>query len=108
MAKQFKMTSPEDLFTFHIDGVKYGLDDLTFREQLALRPLLVELVPGEEDDPPIAALIPAAVCVVRRRTEPEYTLDQAVDSTWKDLEKKSTKRPTRRGAQTTGTPASTP
>jgi hypothetical protein len=71
------------------------LDKMTFREKLEMRKLVAGVVtPDEMDDPPIAAVIPAAVCVLQRRSDETFDFDKALDLTEDDLAKLL--RPTRR------------
>ena len=74
------------------DELAIDLDDLTFREQIELRKLVRELV-GEDDmeDPPVSAVIPVAYYILKRRTDAEFTLDQALDMKWEDVRKRPTK-----------------
>lgn len=70
-----------------IDGTVYTVDDLSYREQRKMRELARELAPdGELDAAGEIDLIPAMVCVLRRRTEPSFSLEQALDVKPKDLE----------------------
>lgn len=71
-----------------IDGVVHTLDDLTFREQHALRNAVRELSGDATQLPGDAAFmdfLPALAYVIKRRTEPAYTLDQALDLVESDV-----------------------
>ena len=65
-----------------IDGQSYTADDLTFREQRELRTQIRELLgdpAANVDDAAVMDFIPALVYVIKRRTDPKYTIDQALD-----------------------------
>lgn len=86
-------------FQFNVDGTDYTLDDLTYGEQREVRRLVREL---SED--PNAEIIPAdpmdrapaMVCVIRRRDNPEYTIEEAQEvkpgDVWREVK---AERPTR-------------
>ena len=93
----------DDTLKIKVGAETYTLDDLTFREQIKLRKLVGEIVPGEEDDPPLAAVIPAAVALLHQRTDDSFTLEQALDLNWNDLTSNGSNgtgngRPTKRKA----------
>lgn len=70
-----------------LDGKPYTVDDLSYREQREMRQLACSLVEsGSIEDATEPEITPAMVCVIRRRDEPEYTLDQALDVKPRDLE----------------------
>ena len=91
----------DDDLKIKVNGASFSLDDLTFREQIKLRNLVRDIVPGEEDDPPLAAVIPAAVCLFHQRTDDSFTIEQALDLNWNDLTSNGKARPTKRKAKTT-------
>jgi hypothetical protein len=65
-----------------IDGDTYTLDDLTFREQHALRSAVRELSGDPEmtvGEAPLMDFLPALAYVIKRRAEPAYTVEQALD-----------------------------
>lgn len=75
-----------------IEGQAYTTDDLTFREQRQLRDFIRELAPdGDPDEASEADIIPAFICVVKRRETPEFTLDQAQDFKPGDVERPPTR-----------------
>lgn len=79
----------------YIDGTLYTVDDLSFREQRAMREMVRELAPeGDVELATTADALPAFLCVVKRRTDPEFTIDQALDAKPSDLQKPP---PTKRG-----------
>ena len=72
----------------HIEGKGYSPDDLTFREQREMRKLYRDLIEDSQADIAEAAnmdFVPILVYLVRRRDEPEYTLEQALDLRITDL-----------------------
>jgi hypothetical protein len=66
----------------YIDGVPYNVSDLTYGEQRELRKLVLELAPDsltdmyEADD---ADFVPAVICVIKRRTDPDFSINQALE-----------------------------
>lgn len=85
-----------------IDGQRFTDDDLTFREQREVRRILRELMDDPNFDPLDAAqadLMPAFVCVVKRRANPDYKVDEALNLKPADLKKPAKgARPTRAGS----------
>ena len=87
-----------------IDGQLYTFDDLTFAEQREARDAARRLAPdGDPDEAGVMDVLPAFVWVVRKRTEPDYTLEQALDLKPSDLEPpapkaEGAKRPPRKRA----------
>ena len=83
-----------------IDGQPHTLDELTYREQRQLRTFVKELsdepVEGVEDVVEVD-LIPAFITVIKQRTDPGFTLDQALDFKSSDLEAPA--RPTKPAAK---------
>lgn len=72
----------------YIEGAGYDLDDLTFREQRELRTVYRQLVEDPDAEVGEAAgcdLFPVLAYMVRRRDNPEYTLEQALDLKMADL-----------------------
>jgi hypothetical protein len=65
-----------------IDGEKYTMDDLTFRERREVRKL-TRVVAEDPDldleDAVLDELLVAFATVVKQRTDPAYTLDDALD-----------------------------
>lgn len=81
----------------YIDGAVYTNDDLTYREQRQVRVFIQELAPdGDVDEAGEADVVPAFVCVVKRRAEPAFTLEQALDLKPTDLVAPPTKAPRKR------------
>lgn len=73
---------PDDVLTLAIDGESHTMDDLTFRERKEVRRLSRELdgnAEAELDDIMVDDLIVAMVTVIKRRSNPEYTTDEAMD-----------------------------
>lgn len=95
----------------YIDGDPVGWDDLTFREKKQVRQIVRDelLDEGDARDEdgnlewervPLDAIDPAVVYVVKKRTDDDYTLEQALDVKRSELQppaKKngSSKRPTK-------------
>lgn len=82
-----------------IDGSRYVLDDLTFKEQRELRQIVRDLTGdpehgmfGEDCD-----FMPAFVTVIKRRETPGFKVEDADVLRDSDLQKPA--RPTRRGAK---------
>jgi hypothetical protein len=76
----------QDQTALFIDGARITIDDLTYREQRDMREFVRNLAP--EHDPDQAGeqdVIPALIAVVKRRTDPEFTLEQALDFKPSDL-----------------------
>jgi len=64
----------------YIDGAFFTVDDLTFREQREMREHTRTLAPdGDIDSAGEADLIPAFICVLRKRSDPTFTLEQALE-----------------------------
>lgn len=74
---------------FVIDGVTYSPDDLTFREQREMRKLireeLAENPDADIDDMALADVVPAFVYVVKKRDNPDLTLDDVLDMKLSDF-----------------------
>lgn len=86
--------------TITVDGEKFTMDDLTFRERKAVRSIAREL----DGDPDVAMddvmfddLVLAFATVCKRRANPEFSLDDALDLKFTDLSAGAAKpaRPTR-------------
>lgn len=81
-----------DPTAIYIDGVPYTIDDLSYREHREMRSIVQGLVPSDGDisaDPADAAeadFIPAVITVIKRRTDPDFSVDQALEFRPKDLE----------------------
>lgn len=70
-----------------VDGEHVTLDDLTFGEQHRMRKYAKELAGTDDiEDAGEIDLIPAMVCVVKQRTDKDFTLEQALEVKPKDLE----------------------
>lgn len=90
---------------FQVDGTHYTLDDLTFAELREHRKMVRELSGDETAEVFGAAAIdywPPFIYLIRKRSDPEYTLEQALDEKLPTffVEKKPRKRPTRAAATT--------
>lgn len=82
-----------------VDGVKVTVADLTFGEQVKLRKFIRDLSPdGDEDEASSAEMVPALVTVVKQRTEPEFTVENALALKEADLSGPPTRAATRRKA----------
>ncbi len=88
---------------FRVDGQPYTLDDLTFAELREHRRLVRELA----DDPtlevaqaPTIDFYPPLIFLVKRRSDPAFTLDEAQSGKLDDyfFEPEPAKRPTRRAS----------
>lgn len=89
---------PEDVLMLAVDGDTYTMDDLTFRERKEVRRLARALDGNadiELDDVMVDDLLVAMVTVIKRRTSPEYTTDEAMDIRPADIVPREA-RPTRR------------
>lgn len=83
----------------HVDGEKIDLDTFTFAEMDEYRRLVRESAEDPDIHPDLAApqdKWPAMVTVIKRRTDPDYTLEQAKQLKRSDI-LREVKRPTRRG-----------
>lgn len=94
-----------------ICGQVYDPEDMTFREERHVRDTIKELT-GEdhiiEDDLHLGDLFVATAYVLRRRDDPEFTIDQALDLKRSEIVVGAdTKKapPTRRGSSVNKTPA---
>lgn len=77
-----------DPFAILIDGEKYTMDDLTFRERREVRRLTREVAEDPEldlEDAILDELLVAFATVVKQRANPEYTLDEAMDLKLTDI-----------------------
>lgn len=86
-----------------VDGEPFTMDDLSYREQREARELTRDLVPdGDIDRAGDADIIPAMVCVIRRRANPQYKIDEALEVKPTDLlspgAKKAAGPPRKRGS----------
>lgn len=90
-----------------VDGDPVDLDDLNFREQRELRKVIRDELIGDAeahvdlDDLPLVDFLPAVVYVFKRRTDENYTLEQALELKTSDVLKDVPARPTRRTAKRT-------
>lgn len=77
-----------EVLTIAIDGEKFTMADLTFRERKEVRRLAREL-DGDPDldmeDVLFDSLVASFACVVKQRTDDGFTIDDAMDLTIKDL-----------------------
>ena len=88
----------DDLSAIWIDGQAYTFDDLTYREQRKVRDLLKGIAPDVEDtdDASLADFMPCVITVIKQRTDPDFTIDQALDFSPKEL--RAPERPTKKAA----------
>jgi hypothetical protein len=87
---------------FMINGVMYGPDDLTFREQREMRKVIRELAEDPQADlenMSLTDVVPAFVFMVLKRDNPDLELDEVLDMKLTDFvahdEPEPKKRPTR-------------
>jgi hypothetical protein len=83
----------------YIDGKHYSPEDLTFREQREMRKVYREIMEdpaADIDDAAFMDLLPAMTVVLKRRDDPEYTVEQALDIKAKDLLPPEEAPPTKR------------
>ena len=74
--------------TIFIEGAAYTPDDLTFREQREMRDIYRNMMGDPAADLANAAnmdFLPVLAYLVRRRDDPEYTLERALDLKIADL-----------------------
>lgn len=80
------MSDDTEDFALHIDGQAYAVEDLSFREQRTMRDIVRGLAP--ENDPDQAAeadIIPALITVIKRREQPDYRVEDALEFKPSDL-----------------------
>lgn len=91
-----------------VDGEVLDLDDFTFREMRELRRVVREHILETDDDVDVDDLslseyLPAAIYVLKKRTDPDFTIDRALDLKFKDVVKPHTngngRRPTKAAAK---------
>lgn len=75
-------STDSETFSITINGKRYTDDELTFKEQRELRTLVRQLV--EDDKANLAEqdmmdVLPALVCVIVKRDNPDFTMDEALD-----------------------------
>lgn len=91
--------------TFHLDGKPFSYDDLTYREKREARQVVRDLAENPDlrwFEADMEDQTPAIIFVARKRTDPAFTLDQALDAKDEDYFKEKTeeKRPTKRTTRT--------
>ena len=72
----------------YIEGQAYSPDDLTFREQREMRQVYRDLMGDPSADLADASnmdFLPVLAFMVRRRDDPEFTVEQALDIKVSDL-----------------------
>lgn len=70
----------------YIDGDFHSLATLSFREQREMRDQIKHLAPdGDVDAAGEMDILPALIYVVKRRTDPAFTIEQALDAKLADL-----------------------
>lgn len=87
--------------SIYIEGKAYSPDDLSFREQREMRKLYRDLVEDPAADIGEAAnmdFLPILAYMIRRRDDPDYTLEQALDLTVSDLVAPPTKPAAKKSA----------
>lgn len=91
---------PEDM-EIVVDGEVLDSDALSFREQREVRALVRNELIGDPDadldDMALVDFLPALIYVYKKRDDPSYTLDQALDLRMSDVMRpvEKGKRPTR-------------
>jgi hypothetical protein len=82
-----------------VDGRFWTVADLTFRERRELREMVRQLMgnPHAEisDVSDDADIVPPLVATIKKRTDPSFTLDQALDMTEAELEEAARAVPTK-------------
>ncbi len=76
------MPAKRDRGDLLVKGKVYDSNDMTFREEREVRDVLRGLLGVDtldDDQLSLADIFPAACLVLRRRDEPEFTLDEALD-----------------------------
>jgi hypothetical protein len=79
-----------------VDGETIDLDDFSFREQRELKRVLKDDILEEPDadvdidDLALSEFLPAAIFVWKRRTDPNYTVDAALDLKYRDVVRQKT------------------
>ena len=92
---------PDTQYDFVIDGQAVEMDDLTFQEQQEYRALVRESSGDPELNPRFAEPMdrfPALVFLLRRRANPDYTIEDARSGTYEEFLVEKPKRPTRAAA----------
>lgn len=83
-----------------IDGERVTMADLTFREQREMRDHIRTLSPDNDPDNAAEAdIIPALIAVYKKRSDPAFTLEQALDFKPGDLEAPPTKPAAKKAAK---------
>lgn len=86
----------DELLTIAVDGEKFTMDDLSFRERREVRRLTREIAEDpdiELEDALVDDLLVAFVTVCKQRTNPDFTTDDAMDLKPADLEVDETPDP---------------
>lgn len=68
-----------------IDGETVAVDDLSFKERRQMRAYALELAGGDDEEMLEDDLLVGMICVVKQRTNPDFTLEQATEVKPKDL-----------------------
>jgi hypothetical protein len=91
------------MLTVVVDDEPYTFDDLSYREQREMRQVVRDLVDNpqaELDEVAFMDYLPALYWVIKRRTDPEFSMDQALDLKPTQMRPEETegngKRPTER------------
>jgi hypothetical protein len=83
-----------DESALYIDGEQVTMGDLTFREQRTMRDIIRNLAPDNDPDNAAEAdIIPALITVWKQRTDPKFSLDDALDFKPGDLDAPPTRKP---------------
>lgn len=83
-----------------VDGEPVELDDLTFREQRELRQTIAGMTGKpineiELDMVDLMDFLPTLAWIIKRRTDPDYSMESALELKQKDMLRDKPKRPTR-------------
>lgn len=84
--------STSDNAAIWVDGEPFQFDDFTFRERKLISTFITDFG-GNAEDPVDEDFLPACVAVIKRRKDPNYDAQQALDLKPADLVKPV--RPTR-------------
>lgn len=88
-------TEPQQIESVVVEGITLDLDDFTFREMRELRRVIKEHILESDEDVNVedlapAEFLPAAIYVLKKRDDPSYTIEQALDLKFRDVIKSDT------------------